>query len=747
MTAPSIDVHIPSRLAERPQWVLWKFEDRDGNRTKVPYQANDSKAESDNPATWTTLDLALAAFTTGQFNGIGFVFSKDDPFCGIDLDKCRDPQTGEIEAWAQAIVGSIPTYSEISPSGTGVHIIAEASLPGPRRRRNRVECYQDGRFFTFTAMALPNSTIDVEPVQEQVEAFYHKHLAEPERPARPVMPANVIPLSFGDEELLNVARNATNKENFIALFDNGDWSGFDSRSEADASLCIHLAFYWQRDAVSMDRMFRQSAMMRDKWDAQRGEGKTYGSNTIAFAIARQQNTYQPRGFASRNNVTIGGRISADDVLASEPPVEFPVLALPPGLREMAVHGSQSKGCPPDYYAVPLLVATGAAMGPGFELAIKPDFIIGSNLYGAVVGPPGSAKSPAMEDALGPLEWLQAERYRTYRKAMDEHRKAMQVYEDAKKGAKPNRPVEPVLRSLITNDATVEALIDLLERHNGLLLSFDELAGWMGSLNQYRAAGRGNDREAYLSFWARRFHSKARRSGTQLIERPHLSIIGGIQPDRLHVLETDGDDGLLARFLWALPETKASLWSEEVIPSRVVANAKTLFSRLVEGSESAEPMRVIFSASARKLWIEWHDQRASEMDSDGFPSRLRGTWAKLPSQAGRIAIILHAAEDGSETLSDATLERALAIIDYFAAHAQRVSRVLAAQRESIHLKVLRAVKDNGRISKATLSSQVLQRNVSASRLDDALSDLEFAGLITSEKEASTGGRPAVIWKLA
>lgn len=147
--------NIPEELRRRPQWVVWKLEKRDGKDTKVPYIAGGvGKADSTNSETWRTFEEAVQALkaSPGRYNGIGFVFSSGDPFAGIDLDKCRDPETGELEEWAGEIVASLDGYAEASPSGTGVHIIVRGKAPN--KKRGRVEAYSSERYFTMTGRKL-----------------------------------------------------------------------------------------------------------------------------------------------------------------------------------------------------------------------------------------------------------------------------------------------------------------------------------------------------------------------------------------------------------------------------------------------------------------------------------------------------------------------------------------------------------------------------------------------------------------
>jgi putative DNA primase/helicase len=147
--------NIPEELKQRPQWVLWRYEERDEKLTKIPYSTAGWWASSTDPTTWSTFGEALTTQQKRGHDGIGFVFSDDDPYCGIDLDKCRVPQTGEISAWAKKIINRVPEgYAEISPSGTGIHIIVEGTVRGGGMRKGPVEMYSRARFFTITGVLL-----------------------------------------------------------------------------------------------------------------------------------------------------------------------------------------------------------------------------------------------------------------------------------------------------------------------------------------------------------------------------------------------------------------------------------------------------------------------------------------------------------------------------------------------------------------------------------------------------------------
>jgi putative DNA primase/helicase len=145
--------NIPEEFRRRPQWLVWKYEKRDDKSTKVPYIAGGvGKADTTDLMTWRTFDEAVQALRTGRYNGIGFVFCSGDKYTGIDLDECRNPETGKLEKWAAKIVEQFGGYAEVSPSGKGVHIIVRGKAPN--KKRGKVEAYSSERFFAMTGRTL-----------------------------------------------------------------------------------------------------------------------------------------------------------------------------------------------------------------------------------------------------------------------------------------------------------------------------------------------------------------------------------------------------------------------------------------------------------------------------------------------------------------------------------------------------------------------------------------------------------------
>ena len=273
---------IPAELKELERWVNWQLVERDGKSTKVPVDPNIGQpASCSDSDTWGTFADALARFNNDSVDGIGFQLGS--PYTGVDLDACRDPSTSDIEPWAREIIRHLDSYTEISPSGTGIHILTKGTLPPGGRRKGRVEIYSGGRYLTMTGEHLDGTPTTVEERQTELTDLHAEIFGTGKSsPASATVagPAN----SLADEEIISRARNAKNGDKFGRLW-SGDYTGYGSQSEADLALCMMLAFWTGRDADRIDKLFRQSKLFRPKWDERHSaDGRTYGELTVQTAI-------------------------------------------------------------------------------------------------------------------------------------------------------------------------------------------------------------------------------------------------------------------------------------------------------------------------------------------------------------------------------------------------------------------------------------------------------------------------------
>ena len=164
---------IPAALIERRQWVLWK---RARGGVKLPCQVTGRAAKSNDPTTWCGFESATKRYNRGGFDGVGYVFAAADPFVGIDLDGCRNPETGEVAAWATEIIQRLGTYAEVSPSKTGVKLWVVGKNPlGDKGRKVAVvgaakvcdkepaiEVYDRTRYFAVTGWRLDSVPATIE---------------------------------------------------------------------------------------------------------------------------------------------------------------------------------------------------------------------------------------------------------------------------------------------------------------------------------------------------------------------------------------------------------------------------------------------------------------------------------------------------------------------------------------------------------------------------------------------------------
>jgi putative DNA primase/helicase len=144
---------IPHEWKKRPQWVCWRYARHGEKWTKLPFNPRTGrKASSTNLMSWSRFETVFDAYADGGYDGVGFVLSSGDPYTGVDLDGCRDPETGELAAWASEIVRELDSYTELSPSGKGLHVMVRGKVPKALKLPH-IEMYSMERYFTVTGRA------------------------------------------------------------------------------------------------------------------------------------------------------------------------------------------------------------------------------------------------------------------------------------------------------------------------------------------------------------------------------------------------------------------------------------------------------------------------------------------------------------------------------------------------------------------------------------------------------------------
>lgn len=735
MSSPTVHFapdSVPAELRELNQWVTWGYRERDGRRTKVPVSPRTGipvdHLDLDNQRRF---EEAVRFLASPYVDGIGFVFTAEDPYAGVDLDGVIDPETGEIADWAQEIIERLDSYTEISPSGTGVKIVVRGALPGDRNRKGKTEMYDRDRFFTVTGRVLPGRPVTVEDRGAALMLLYHETFGDGQEDGRSgELPEPVSP-PMEDEEVVTKIRGSKQAEKFATLFDEGNTKPYcGDDSAADFALCSILGF-WTQDPEQIDRIFRESSLMRPKWDEQRG-ACTYGERTIRRALVgrtefygsepdwevvlldddedfepTENGTYDTRDaydtmtpglFPLRTTPTDDAGDTYDTVTPGVAPIRyrsagasgFPLHALPPTLRRYLEEAAHAKEAPVEFVAVPMLAALGVAIGASRRFRIERTWLELPTLYTAVVAPPASGKSPAEDAAMLPVYRWNKALNQEYRQKLQEYKDEHQAWEqeavEARKKKKrvPPEPEKPVKRRIRVGDATVEALqVKMAENPRGLVLARDELAGFFTSLNQYKG-GRGADRQFWLSQHSGRVAPVDRKTDEETydVEYPCVSVVGSIQPEKLHVLDLEAGDGMVERFLFAWPDARMQPDAERDISVEAEDAYREVWERLhaLEMGEdeygNPAPMNVPLAPEAVSAWKAYKRALKRSADEPGVSSFMRGVLGKMKAHLPRFALILalvRTVEDGEavEEVRKEDLDNAWELAKYFAAQSYRV----------------------------------------------------------------------------
>jgi putative DNA primase/helicase len=257
---------IPTELTALPRWVLWRRELVDGRLTKIPYQCNGRRASVKAPATWTSWTRVQIAFDRGGFAGVGIVLNGDG-LVGVDFDDCV--VDGVIADKIVAHVSALDSYTEISPSGSGLRVFLFGTLPPQDRRIGKIEVYETARFLSVTGQHLAGTPLTVNERQAALDAFHAEVFAERTASHNRVHPPRITSIiTQSDEKLIDLIRRSAHGQKFFRIYDEGAWEAYypDDRSKADAWLFARLMHWTNYDEARVLRLLWRSKMVRPKWD-------------------------------------------------------------------------------------------------------------------------------------------------------------------------------------------------------------------------------------------------------------------------------------------------------------------------------------------------------------------------------------------------------------------------------------------------------------------------------------------------
>lgn len=297
-------------LKSLPIWLVWKSEevkspgsDKVKNKrfTKVPYQINGKHASTVDPSTWVTFEEAQKA--SKNFSGVGFTISKNFPLLCIDLDHCLDTSGKITRDDFHILMEAADTYTEVSPSGDGLHIILQLeehfSLISNKKVNDdgtAFECYTEGRYFTFTGKEFGTPTpvrkVSAEVADELLRMVGYPWGKSEEKPKEKV-DATTIQLDLNDSVVLEKMFASKGGNNIQKLY-NGDTSLYNNdHSAADSALCLHLAFWTQKNADQIERIWLASQLGNRAKTQDPKNRENYVVRTIRNAIEKCEKVYSP----------------------------------------------------------------------------------------------------------------------------------------------------------------------------------------------------------------------------------------------------------------------------------------------------------------------------------------------------------------------------------------------------------------------------------------------------------------------
>ena len=394
---------------------------------------------------------------------------------------------------------------------------------------------------------------------------------------------------------------------------------------------------------------------------------------------------------------------------------FPVESFPEPIRSYVIQGAAAIGCDPSFMALPMLSALASAIGNTRRVQLKRTWTEPAIVWTAIVGESGTAKSPAMEQALRCVRQRQINDMRAYKAELEQWESDHAIWEARqskwKQAAASGKttetipePVRPICRRTWTDDATIEALVGkLMENPRGLLMVRDELSGWF-SFGRYASDKGGSEVAHWLElFGGREMIVDRKGSGTEYVPRASVSIAGGIQPELLRksLTDTNRENGLAARILYAMPPREQKRWSDEDINADIEARVAEVFEHLytLEPETDADdpsnliPKLITLDADAKARWIRFVNEHGYEqMELTGDQA---AAWSKLEGYAARFALINHQTRiaSGDQCIADPvildleSLEAGITMVGWFARETKRVYARLvhAGSEESAHIR--------------------------------------------------------------
>lgn len=646
--------NLPDELRQRINWCLWRYETLEGSPkpTKVPYHPSGKHASSTDPQTWCSFgEAVIAAQDWTKYNGIGFFFSKFDPYCGIDLDdpyemlddgtpKYSPDKQEEIRQRHIRILEAFPSYAETSPSGKGIHIIVRAKLDHGRRR-DGVEMYPHSRYFTMTGNRC--NQYGITECQDMAVKLWGE--LAPVASSVNIASEFYSPATESDDAIYTRAASAANGAKFLALC-KGDGSvieGSDkSGSAIDLALANCLAFH-TKDPDQIERIIlasphgqsRRGKLLRRDGYLRKTIDKAFDWEIPPMdtsAITARAN-WEIAACESRTTETV---ITPVDLWAKFDPPALPTGLLPHLVEQFARIRGELMGADDAGLALSTLAVCAAAIPDHVLVQVKRNdrhWCESARLWVLLSGPPSAKKSPIIREAAAPLRKID-------RALSKEYQEKLSAYEALENGLQKITP-RPIRNRKVIEDITVEAAGEILrDNPHGILCFQDELSGWIGSLDKYSNGGGNKDRGFWLQSFNGGYQTVDRiRRGSIAIENVSVSLLGGIQPEKIRELAGKSfDDGLLQRFI-PIILAAASVSKDEPIP-----DIASDYSRLIERLTYLPPVRLHFDDDAQSVRNQMEHRHRELQGLETFNAKVATHIGKYDGIFARLCVIWHCIEN-------------------------------------------------------------------------------------------------------
>lgn len=607
---------IPNELLVLKQWVCWRLEAVEGTSkpTKVPYNALTGKhASVTDPTTWTDYETAMRAVFPNNYNGVGFVITKSDPYCFIDLDFTDDPAT---IAQQTKIYERFTTYSELSQSGKGLHIIARGVVPWGVHY-GKIEVYSEQRY-----MAMTGDTERDLPIADMQDALLELHADLVKfRKAKDGRTPDEREQTLTDEDIVSIALNADNGEKFMALWNAPlGGHGYKSDSEADQAL-INILWFYSHNVAQVERLWKQTQLGQRAKVLKR---KNYVYDTIKkagdrdFALVPMQMIPPPivqnSSWIAKPPVILESTIE-DEV----PPVEMS-MELPPGLfGEIANYIYQRAPYPHPK------VAIAGAIGFMSGLCGRAYNVRGSgvNTYVLVLGPSGAGKD-AMHTGIDDICATVNQIVPVVKEFFDVGRVA------SGQGLYAHLQAQKALLWRINEFST------LLNRMTMLHASSSDVALKQAVLELFTKAAKG----AYVGGAV--FGDLKKNQGAVL--SPSVSILGESVPERVYELLSPAliQDGTLARFILLSfddPTVLENKYRHHVqLPPATGGSVVTLATHCLEANRVDSVTDVLLTPDAL-VWLEEYGHRMRVKHLALNERGIGELWSRVAVNVSRVAALI------------------------------------------------------------------------------------------------------------